>query len=187
MLKQIQIGLRSLAVLVAGVAFANNITAAPSPVTTATPLQPTPPAIHHAVARPAVSSLTNPHLHGAKPAVTKSTKKDEHKKIAHHWVGRWSFADWAVLHRGTGTITGEVHVSSGSPAAGARVALRTAKGGTLRNPAARHVTHTTSGGHFVMRHVRIGSYRVRGSKGKAAGHAAIKVHGGQMTTAHVKI
>jgi hypothetical protein len=143
----------------------------------------------------ASSHLVNPHLHGAMPVVAKKdiSKKTAEKtgegrrSIARHWYGHWSFAYWATLHRGTGTIEGEVRTASGSPVAGAHMVLRTSKGRTFRAWSKKHITTTSSGGFFMMRNVRIGSYRVRASKGKTAGATPTHVHGGSLSTVAVKI
>jgi hypothetical protein len=131
--------------------------------------------------------LVNPHLHGALPVVAKRVAREKKKIVARHWVGHWSFAGWAALHRGTGTIEGEVRSPSGSPVIAAHMVLRHIHGGIIRNWNAKHITTSGPGGTFIMRNVRIGSYRVRASKGKAAGATPIHVHGGMMTTVSVKI
>jgi hypothetical protein len=147
--------------------------------------------------KPASSSLSpvqhlgNSHLHGVARAVTKSAgttaltpKKTTAKAKVR--VRHWTFTEWAELHRGLGTVRGEVHNPSGSTMSGVQVSLRSSKGKVLK-PSSRHVTHTNGSGSFVMKHVRIGSYRVRGTKGKASGHVGVKVHGGQMTSASLKV
>jgi hypothetical protein len=152
------------------------------------------------------SHLANSHLHGA-PAASNSTpvakslptgtaktaavKKAETKPggvvgAAAKRTARWSFTDWAELHRGLGTIRGEVHGPSGAAMAGVRVELRNSKGKVMR-ASMRHVTHTNASGGFVMKHVRIGSYRVRGTKGKASGHVGVKVRHGEMSSATFKV
>jgi len=173
-LKKVQIS-RITALLLMAVALCLNLAAVPA--------KPAPPKTAHVPAK-IKAALVNPHLHNAKAAVAKSTINT---KLAKHWQHRWSFADWAVVHRGTGTVMGQVHTASGIPVAGAGVVLRTSKGGAFRNVALKHITHTNAAGSFIMRHVRIGSYRVRSSKGKAAGHVGIRLHGGGTVMAMVKL
>jgi Carboxypeptidase regulatory-like domain len=161
--------------------------------TTPPPTAPKTPPAKPAVAR--TPHVANTHLHGALPAVVKSAAKPvakvadkvtERAHLARHWTGRWAFANWAVLHRGLGTIAGQVHTASGAPASGVRVALRSAKGKVLGNAKARHVTHTGPGGTFLMTNVRIGNYRVRATKGKTV--AGMPVHvGGGVATAMVRM
>jgi hypothetical protein len=152
------------------------------------------PGVSRAASRSRSSALANSHLHGAtaavaKPAAKSTSKedKDTGKSVRHkREARRWSFSEWATLHRGLGTIRGEVHSSGGSPMANIRVALRSPAGKVLK-VSARHVTRTGSGGAFVMRHVRIGSYRVRASKGKTAGHVNLHVSGGRTAMAMVRL
>jgi hypothetical protein len=136
------------------------------------------------------SKLPNSHLHGATAATTPKTttavKGTAKTGASTAKATRWSFTDWAELHRGLGTIRGEVHTANGSPMSGVRVALRSAKGKVLK-ASRRHVTRTSGSGTFVMKHVRIGSYRVRGTRGKASGHVAVKVHHGETSSATLKV
>ena len=68
-----------------------------------------------------------------------------------------------------------------------QMVLRHAHGGIIKNWNDKHITTTGPGGIFIMRNVRIGTYRVRGSRGKAAGASTVHVSGGAMAVASVKI
>ena len=140
-----------------------------------------------------LKGLVNPHLHGAVPTAKTpappsktAPTKTRSSRARLRYLPRWSYSNWVVLHRGLGTIRGEVLNSKDAVASGVHVELRSSKGKKLR-VSRRHVTHTTAGGTFVMRHVRIGNYHVRASKGKASGHVSVQVRGGTLSTALVKI
>jgi hypothetical protein len=149
----------------------------------------------HGVSLSPTAHVANSHLHGATTAapktkttgiITGSAKTTTAKAKVKARATHWAFSEWAELHRGLGTIRGEVHGATGSTMTGVRVALRSSKGKVLK-ASRRHATHTNSNGTFVMKHVRIGSYRVRGTKGKAAGHVGVKVHGGETASAFLKV
>jgi hypothetical protein len=186
MMQSIRDGLSSFTalLLIAALACLNLAAAAAKPPATKPPAA-KPPALKESFNKslPA-KTVANPHLHNAKAAVAKSTTNS---KLAKHWQGRWSFADWAVVHRGTGTVMGQVYSASGTPVAGAQVVLRKSNGGIFKSVASKHITHSSAGGTFIMRHVRIGSYRVRASKVKANGHVGIRLHGGHTAMAMVKL
>ena len=173
--------IRFVAAIVVVTILSLSLAAAAAPVVD-TPVAPK--SAPRSAASPLVPHIINPHLHGATPAVTTPTKSKQKSKVRHN---HWSFSDWAVLHRGLGTITGEVHSGSGSPMAGIRVMLRSAKGKALAKTSSKHITHTNGGGTFVMKNVRIGTYRVRATKGKTAARSMVHVHGGLMSTVSVKL
>jgi hypothetical protein len=171
-----------LVLSMAGVALLNSAATTPAPVAP-------PGAPHKSVAPHARPALANTHLHGAKLAVESAIAKTRvaKKTLARHWLARWDFATWATVHRGTGTIEGKIVNASGSPMSGSKVFLRTSKGKALRTASAKHITHSGAGGLFIMRHVRIGSYRVRGELAKASGRTPVHVHGGVTNMVTVKL
>jgi hypothetical protein len=127
----------------------------------------------------------NPHLH--LPASVGKAVPVAKRHARSHWHHVWGYTEWATLHRGLGTIEGTIHNAEGQSLSGVRVALRNANGGVFRNPALRHVTFTGEGGTFIMTRVRIGSYRVRATKGKAVSHVNVRVGVGGTTTANMRM
>jgi hypothetical protein len=139
--------------------------------------------------------LTNPHLHGAKPAIDETKRIDETKKVeetkrvehrARYWSHRWDYTAWVSMHRGFGTIAGTVE-SSGGPAAGAKVWLRTASGRAFGSTAAKHIVFAGPAGEFVMHHVRTGTYRVLANRDKSTSHARVHVTPGLMAMSQLRV
>lgn len=126
--------------------------------------------------------LANPHLHGAKPAI--EARKIEHR--ARYWVHRWDYTAWVSLHRGLGTVAGTVE-TSGAPATGAKVWLRTASGKGFRSTAAKHIVFAGPAGEFVMRHVRAGTYRVLANMGKTTSRTRVHVTPGLMAMTQLRV
>jgi hypothetical protein len=132
----------------------------------------------------------NPHLHlniATKGVPVDKKHEHSHERWHGHWHHYWAFYEWATIHRGLGTVEGTVRSAEGSPMAGVRVLLRHANGHPFRRWGAKHVTHTSEGGGFIMTRVRVGSYRVRAEKGKANAHISIHVNAGAMAAANIKM
>ena len=151
------------------------ISAAAGLLVAAGPVKFAPATGHPAAARPQVNS----HIHGVTPS-TRVATHHEHRDWHHHhpWHERWNYVEWLSVHHGTGTIIGTVMGKNEEPVASAWAGLRGARNQVLRIASHKHITHTDSTGHFVMRHVLPGSYRLRASVGKTAGSTPITVHSG---------
>jgi hypothetical protein len=137
-----------------------------------------------ATGHPAAARLqVNRHLHGVTPSTKvehRERDRKEHRDWHHHhpWHERWNYVEWLSVHHGTGTIIGTVLGKDEEPAANVVAVLRNSRGKVLKRFSRKHLTHTDSAGHFVMRHVLPGSYRLRASVGKTAGSTPITVHSG---------
>ena len=151
------------------------------------PLVSRPPAAreHHALTIPPA----NRHLHGATSAtrVRKASPHVERSERTHRiWHHRWQYWHWLSSHRGSGTIVGTVVDKQEKPVAHAHVVLRSPRGRYLKW-SLKHVTTADSAGHFIMRRVRPGSYRVHSSSGKAHGNVPVHVHSGVVLHETVRI
>lgn len=92
------------------------------------------------------------------------------------------------LHRAAGTISGVVRDAKGSTVGAAKVRLAKPNGRPIRNARARHGTSTDSSGHYTMRGVKAGRYRVvAGKKGIGGGHAAVGMKAGGAHRKDVKL
>ena len=150
------------------------------------------PTVPHAL--PSYHGTFNPHLHGyatqsiasgrpTAPAVGAVVRTGGYTR----WRGRhWNSVAWFALHRGTGTIEGLVHNGAGEPMAGMSVRLRDSHGHGFRSAAAKHVTTTGSGGSFLMRHVRAGTYRVHAEAHGQKGDSTVRLHAGQVAMVTIK-
>jgi hypothetical protein len=127
----------------------------------------------------------NPHLHLPSDRSKEAPVSKRHSRS--HWHHVWAFSDWATLHRGLGTIVGTVKGKDGQALTGIEVLLRTSHGKPFRSLAAKHITHTSEGGSFIMTRVRIGSYRVRAVRGKSSSHASVRVGAGRMANASIRL
>jgi hypothetical protein len=147
---------------------------------------------HRAQAPHIATPMRNPHLHGANnpkaekeasaavhkhTAVAKGASEKEHspahahdfdahrgRHLFHH---RWDFVSWVGLHRGWGSVRGEV-TSGGRGVSGAIVSLRSRHNRTLVLVSHRHITRSGADGTFVMYGVRHGSYHVHASAGRSS-------------------
>jgi hypothetical protein len=160
-----------------------------------------PRATLHSVAAP-VTHILNPHLHVTHAAATTTTsqptaatvkehRKHVHELIATHshvwWHRSWSYHTFVAHHKGTGTVAGQVRGANGQPMRMARVVLKTPRGGTFKNVAKRHITHTNANGVFVMRGVRAGNYRVVAVMTKKRSHVETAVRTGSMSAVEIRI
>jgi hypothetical protein len=115
---------------------------------------------------------SNRHIHSAR---SPSRTTYEHGRTASPGLRRtyWSGHSHVPVQRGT--ITGYVSNANG-PVAAALVRLAKPGGRRIKNPHARHMTSTTSGGTFSMQMVKVGRYRVVASRAKMGrGHAQVRV------------
>jgi len=139
----------------------------------------------------------NPHLHGAAvvapnakagrvhvPVVAAvSASSQEHGLMVHHpWVNGWDAAEWRAAHLKYGYIRGVVVDPSGAPVANAHVWLQHPDGHSFRTRPPKHATNTDAHGHFIMRQVLTGDYKLntfgRKEWAKTGDHAEIQLAAG---------
>ena len=104
--------------------------------------------------------------------VSKSEVEQRHEEREHwwrhwhsHWRYRWDYVAWVDLHRGLGTVLGQVVNAGGGPIQFAQVNLRRWGGKTFLVRSSKHIVHTGPGGDFIMRGVRAGGYRIVAAAG----------------------
>jgi hypothetical protein len=93
-----------------------------------------------------------------------------------------------TAQRKAGFVSGTVRDAKGAAVAGAKVKLAKPNGRPIRAAKARHGTTTDSSGHYAMKNVKGGRYRVAaGKKGVGGGHATVSMKTGGAHRADVKL
>jgi Carboxypeptidase regulatory-like domain len=147
---------------------------------------------------------TNPHLHGlesaaatvhkeeAKPEKGAEEKRHEEREAWwRHWHSRWRtrwyYVGWINIHRGLGTVLGQVVGADGVAVERAELNLRRAGGQIFSKQSDKHIVHSGVSGNFIMRRVRAGRYRVVANGNGENGFAQVRVHVWQSSVVNIRL